>query len=237
MLLKLIVLLACVLQLSDSSLDGYREAAVEWEDDVAALIELNQQRTATPDDILFVGSSSIRLWDSIEQDMAGWSIVRRGYGGARYSDLAIYIDRLLEGHNPKAIIFFVGNDISGNADRDVTPAEVGRLTKIIADRTRQRFPHAPIFFLEVTPTPSRWEHWSKILEANRQIEQTAMTTENCYFIKTHDRYIEADTGKPNAAFFKEDQLHQNAIGYALWSSIIKAKLDEVFSGANAATSK
>ena len=49
------------------------------------------------DYLLFIGSSSIRRWVSLAEDMAPYSSINRGYGGAHYYDLIHYIDRLIEG--------------------------------------------------------------------------------------------------------------------------------------------
>ena len=36
---------------------------------------------------MFIGSSSIRLWDKLEDVMDPLKIIKRGYGGAHYRDL------------------------------------------------------------------------------------------------------------------------------------------------------
>ena len=37
--------------------------------------------------ILFIGSSSIRRWDNMTNQMAPYQVIKRGYGGAHFYDL------------------------------------------------------------------------------------------------------------------------------------------------------
>jgi hypothetical protein len=98
-------------QAAETSVAARDPEVTRWEPDIAALEALDGREADPPDAILFVGSSSIRLWDSITADMAPWSVVRRGYGGARYRDLCHFAPRLVANHDPRAIVVFVGNDI------------------------------------------------------------------------------------------------------------------------------
>ena len=130
------------------------------------------------DYVLFIGSSSIRLWDRIEDDMVPYTVVKRGYGGAHYYDLIHYISRLVEGHNnAKAIILFVANDITGKQSwdtlhRDLAPAQVKRLFKAVSkDIHKTLNKNIPIFVIETTPTPARWAVWDHTSKANNLIKR------------------------------------------------------------------
>ncbi len=227
MIIKFLLFVSFICQLqANDLLAPYREKAAEWEDDVSQLVAKNDQQLAGPDDLLFVGSSSIRLWDSIEEDMSGHQVVRRGYGGARYSDLAIYLERILDGHKPKALIYFVANDISGDETRDISPEEVGRLTLFVAETSRRKFPNTPIYFIQITPTPKRWHVWNKIAEANRCIQETTRSVDNCRFIFTQSYFLDPHTHEPIAELFREDRLHLNDKGYDLWAEAIKKGLED-----------
>ena len=50
----------------------------------------NQMLKDTSCDVLFLGSSSINLWDNIYRDMAPLKILRRSYGGAALRDMLSY---------------------------------------------------------------------------------------------------------------------------------------------------
>ena len=70
---------------------------------------------------LFIGSSSIRLWQSLEEDMKPLKVINRGFGGAHIKHINRHLDKIVFPYKPKAIIFFCGsNDINGwNSPQDV----------------------------------------------------------------------------------------------------------------------
>jgi glycerophosphoryl diester phosphodiesterase len=63
-------------------------AVQAWETDIQKFEQLDKSVTYSEDAILFAGSSSIRLWSTLEKDMAPYPVIQRGYGGAKLSDFA-----------------------------------------------------------------------------------------------------------------------------------------------------
>jgi hypothetical protein len=93
-------------------------AAVEqWESDLAALDARNQSESHPADSVLFVGSSSVRLWDTIATDMAPYHPIQRGFGGSRFSDLAVFASRLIAPHQFQALVLFAANDVTGTSQQ------------------------------------------------------------------------------------------------------------------------
>lgn len=213
-------------QLDDSFLDSYREAAVErWEKEIQRLEKLNESETHPEDSILFLGSSSIRRWDKIAVDMAPYHPIQRGYGGSKYSNVAIFSKRLIRPHSYRAVVIFVGNDISGKTT-DNTPDEVEQFIRHVIAVSKAHQPDAPVLLIEVTPTAKRWAVWPKIRELNARIREIALSTPSTYFIATAEQYLDPDS-QPRTELFVSDELHLNDEGYKLWSSIIRQRLDEV----------
>jgi lysophospholipase L1-like esterase len=204
----------------------YVESATKrWEGDIAKLETLNASESYPEDAILFIGSSSIRLWDNIAQDMSPYTPIRRGYGGARFSDLVVFAKRLITPHQYQALVVFVGNDVTGKPD-DPTAEQVQRLAQYICRVSRAHQPDAPVFLIEVTPTESRFEHWTKICAVNAKLRELALTQPGIHFIATAEHYMD-ESKQPLKKYFREDRLHQNEAGYAVWSELIKQKLDAV----------
>ena len=58
-----------------------------WEDDIVALEEATRARGALKDPVLFIGSSSIRFWTSLAEDMAPLVTIRHGFGGSKLGDI------------------------------------------------------------------------------------------------------------------------------------------------------
>ncbi len=215
-----------VLKLDDQAFAPYLATATKrWENDIAELEKLDLAESHADDAILFIGSSSIRLWDKIDDQMQPYQVIKRGYGGAKFSDLAVFAKRLIQPHPYRAMVVFVGNDISGSPD-DRTPEEVEALARYVCEVSQAHQRGAPIFIVEVTPTPLRFAHWPRICGVNSALRQLALTTPNIYFVATAQNYLTANK-QPRAELFRDDRLHQNDNGYVLWSSLIKRKLDEV----------
>jgi lysophospholipase L1-like esterase len=209
----------------------YSQSNRQFEEEVSLLESLDFEEKAGEKDILFIGSSSIRLWDNIQVDMYPYSSIKRGYGGAHFYDLIHFSERLVKNHSPKAILIFVANDITGSNDLtnivgDLSPNEVKKLFRYNYKLIRSIHKHIPIFLIETTPTPKRWKVWNKILQANKKLERFCKQVPNLYFISTRDKFIGAD-GLPIQSLFLNDELHLNVDGYKLWSSVIKSKLIEV----------
>jgi lysophospholipase L1-like esterase len=204
----------------------YRKSAVEkWEKEIAKLEELDKSERDPAHAILYIGSSSIRRWESITKDMSPWPAIRRGYGGAKFSDLVVFVDRLVNPHQFDALVVFVGNDIVGK-DTDKTPEEVLKLFQYVVERVRIEHPQQPIFLIGITPTSSRFDAWGKVQEMHEVMRKFIDSDETLHFVDTADAFLGED-GKPMDEFFVEDRLHLNAAGYELWARLIKAELERV----------
>ena len=203
--------------------DSYREAATEkWTETIDKLVARDRAESHSDRAVLFVGSSSIRLWSTIAEDMAPYEVIQRGYGGAKLSDLGVFVDRIVSPHQVQAIVLFVANDISGK-DTDATPEHVLELFKANVAIIRKSHPTTPLFYIAVTPTQSRFDHWSRIAEGNALIRSECESAENLHFISTAKAFLTID-GVPNDRLFLADRLHLNEKGYDLWASKISAVL-------------
>ena len=154
-----------------------------------------------------------------------YNVIQRGYGGAKLSDFAVYADRIIYPHPCKAIVIFVANDITGD-ENDKSPLEVSQLFRKTLYIIRRKFTDTPVFWISVTPTPSRWAVWPEIKEANGMIKEICDSHKNTYFIDT-EKYFLNSSGLPRSELFVEDKLHLNTKGYEMWSGIIKNELNNV----------
>lgn len=205
-----------------------RNAAIDrWEKDITRLESLDQSEPDHEDAVLLVGSSSIRLWEGATDALAPYPVIRRGYGGAKYSDLSVYAKRLIEPHSFRALVCFVGNDISGGKG-DHAVADVEKWVRSIIAIARDHQPDAMTLLVEVTPTPSRFDAWPKIRRLNAMLREVALTERNVSFVATAEFYLNRDD-QPRLNLFRDDHLHLNETGYQIWASLIKRRLDEVLS--------
>ena len=211
---------------TDDMIKRFEAAAVKrWSKDIAAFDELNASQKPNPNAVLFIGSSSIRRWNTMAADLTPYQTIRRGYGGAKYSDMAVFAKRIVQPHQYRAIVMFVGNGIVGSKD-DLRVDEIECLTRHIIEQSQQHQASAPFFIIEITPCEKRFDVWPTIRKANAILRKVALTTPNTYFIPTASNFLNAE-GQPRSELFVDDKLHLNADGYTLWSRLIKRRLADV----------
>ena len=211
---------------SCSPLRKYKEKDRKWAyPEIQAFERLDKTQTYAEDAILFIGSSSIRLWKTLEEDMKPYPVIQRGYGGAHFRDMVFFTDRILADHPLSMVVCFVANDISGSG-KDGTPQEVLKLFKYFIKQVRAKHPSIPIMQVAITPTQSRWRLWPQINVVNQLIKAYCEKTENLYFINTVPEFLD-EHGKPKPQWFVGDQLHLNKKGYEVWNRIIKGEIEKV----------
>lgn len=226
-MLRYIILIASIVLISCSPLSKYQDRpdVLSWENDIQKFEQLDKSETYPDNAILFAGSSSIRLWSTLEKDMAPYPVIQRGFGGSRLSDLAVYANRIFNPHPYSAIVLFVANDITGS-DQDKSPHEVAILFRNVLRTIRRSHPETPVFWIEITPTALRWKVWNEIQKANLMIKEICENQKNTYYIKTDFGFL-LTNGKPDDELFRDDKLHLNEKGYAVWTQIIKTELMKI----------
>ena len=196
-----------------------------WEPEIEKLTAPGQTEQYSNDAVIFAGSSSIRLWKTLAEDMKPYNVIQRGYGGAKLSDYAVYAGKIFSPLPGRALVLFIANDITGS-EKDKSPEEVKKLFLNVVKTFRKNHPGAPVFWIQITPTTSRWEAWPKIKEANELIRLTCEKGNKLYFIRTDQAFLN-EKGMPRDEYFVADKLHLNQDGYRIWTEIIKKELDKV----------
>ena len=224
---RVLILLFIVSSFACSPLRVYRDLpeVLAWEADIQKFEELDRTNTYPDDAVLFTGSSSIRMWNSIEEDMAPYPFIQRGFGGSRLSDFVVYTERIVYPHKSSAIVIFIANDIHGG-ETDKTPREVLRLFRYVTNTIRKEHPETPLFWIAITPTTSRWAVWPQIRQANKLIKDYCEKNDGLHYISTEGHFLNEE-GKPRDELFLSDLLHLNEDGYRLWTGIIKSELDRI----------
>ena len=200
---------------------GASEDPRVWEEDVAALEAETGARTSSGD-IVFVGSSSIRFWSTLEHDMQPFSVVQHGFGGAKLADLEFYAERLVNAYRPRAVVVFAGtNDIHPGHTKP--PETLLATYQRFVERVRADLPDVPIYYIGITPSPMRWEVWSVAQETNDLIREYGATRPALHFIETGPALL-GDNDEPDRDNYVFDGLHLSQAGYAIWTEIIHGRL-------------
>jgi lysophospholipase L1-like esterase len=191
-----------------------------WEASFAAFDAADRQRAPAPGGVVFVGSSSIRLWDGLEQAFDKVPVIKRGFGGSRLSDCAAHVDRLVVKYRPRQVIVYAGdNDLAEGA----TPAEVAASFAKLVERVQAGLPETRITFVSIKPSPLRANLLDDVREANRRILAIARANPRLDYVDVFTPMLD-ERGVPRADLYGADSLHMNDAGYALWRELISARL-------------
>lgn len=163
--------------------------------------------------ILFIGSSSFRLWKSAKEDFNNPNIVNRAFGGATLPDVINYQDDVVLKYSPKKIFIYCGENDIASSDK-VTPEVVLGNFKTLYQSIRNRFPDTPIIFVSIKPCILRWSMKDRMMAANSLIKDYLSHEKNTAFVNIWDKMLE--NGEPMKDIFIEDNLHMNKKGYAIW---------------------
>jgi lysophospholipase L1-like esterase len=195
------------------------DPAFPFSNEIAAFVRAREAGPVVQDAVLFLGSSSIRLWD-IGASFPDRAIVNRGFGGATTADVLHHYARLLPRAAPRSVIVYVGeNDLAEGA----TPDRVARELLTLLKRLRSDFPKARIACLSLKPSPIRWTLWPKMAAVNMTVAARARVV-GFEYVDMGGALLARD-GLPDASLFRPDGLHLNARGYERWTAIINGWLD------------
>src|SRR4051812_12790590 len=65
------------------------------------------------DGVVFVGSSSIVKWTTLEKDFPTVPVIKRGFGGSELADSVFYADRIVIPYHPRIVVVYAGdNDLN-----------------------------------------------------------------------------------------------------------------------------
>lgn len=189
-----------------------------WRVDMARFAE--EDRTAAPPagPVVFTGSSSVRLWETLAADFPGVPVLNRGFGGSQVRDAAWFADQIAVRYRPRRILLYAGdNDI----DAGRTPAQVLQDVQAFVARIRRDLPDVPIVYIAIKPSPSRLDQLLMQQQANAAIREWTTTTHGVAFADVASPMLDA-RGHPRAELFLADRLHMNAAGYARWRQVLAA---------------
>ena len=187
---------------------------------------LEKERTLLTYDpkLIFYGSSSIRLWESLYDDFAPWHPVNLGFGGSTLAACVWFFDRLIGPYHPDSMIVYAGDNDLGDGRH---PEEVFIFFQQLVSRTRQHFGNIPLAFISIKPSITRWNIVDSIRYTNKLIEEEINRQgNNLHFINVYNRMTD-NAGYPKREFLDPDGLHINDKGYALWKDIIQQYLSTV----------
>src|SRR5947207_206800 len=96
----------------------------KWESEIAAFEQGDRTNPPPKGAILFMGSSTIRLWKTLARDFPDHQVINRGFGGSKIADSTHFADRIIFPYQPRAIFLRAGgNDIHAGKSSEQTFAD------------------------------------------------------------------------------------------------------------------
>lgn len=189
----------------------------EWATDMARFAAEDAATPPPARPVVFTGSSSVRMWETLAADFPDVVVLNRGFGGSQVRDAVWYADEIALRYKPRQIVLYAGdNDIAEGR----SAAQVLADTQAFVARIRHTQPGTPIALLGIKPSPSRANLLSVQRDANDALRAWAATQRNVAYIDVFTPMLDAE-GVPREDLFIADRLHMNAAGYALWTDIIR----------------
>lgn len=174
--------------------------------------------------ILFVGSSSIRKWEDVQDYFPGETIINRGFGGSELTDAIRYANDIILPYHPRQIVIYSGENDLAYSDT-ITPAIVLARFKRLFNIIRSAMPGVPVIYISIKPSPSRQRLMSEMLTANKFIKQFLHSKRKTIFVDVYHKMLD-ENGKPMKDIFLDDNLHMNAKGYHIWQKALEPYLEK-----------
>jgi hypothetical protein len=205
-----------------SQLDAHRTQADydKWEKEVTALEDRDRKNPPPKEGILFLGSSTIRMWKTLGEDFPGLPVYAHGIGGSWLADSIYFADRLVFPYHPRQIVVYAG---SNDLDSHRTPERVLSDFKILVKTIQARLPQTRIMYLPVRPCEVYGKFLDKVRITDELLQAYCATDARLLYIDTYTCSLTAD-GQLRPEIFMADQLHLNREGYAIWSAVIRPYL-------------
>lgn len=197
--------------------------SAQFEPDIVAFEQADSVVRRRPGGVVFVGSSSIRLWSSLGDDLPAAAPINRGFGGSRLRDTTFYADRIVVPYQPRAVVVYAGdNDLAEGR----SPQQVRDDFAALVTRLRAQLPQARIAFISIKPSPAREALLGSMREANDLVRDYARSQQGVDYLDVATPMLGPD-GQPRGELFLADRLHMNASGYAIWTDVVGKWLDRL----------
>lgn len=192
----------------------------KWEKDIARFEVMDKEKPQKKGQIVFVGSSSIRMW-KLDKSFPGLDAINRGFGGSQIEDSTYYAQRIVTNYEPRTIVMYAGdNDLAAGKSADQVSQDFTAFVK----KVREKQPKAKIVFVAIKPSIARWKNVDNVRKANTMIAKQCADGERMVFIDI-DKPMMGDDGKPRPELFLKDGLHMSDEGYAIWDALVKPELE------------
>ena len=189
----------------------------KWEKEISAYEASDKTNHPPRGALLFIGSSTVRLWKSLPQDFPSAKVINRGFGGSQIVDSTHFAERVIFPYKPSKVFLRAGgNDLwAGKSAKEVFGDFKEFVTKV-----HGKLPKTEIVFVSLSPSIARWKQADKEKAVNTMVEESVKHNRGLKYIDTYPLPLGSD-GQPRPELFLPDKLHFNAEGYKLLAECVR----------------
>jgi lysophospholipase L1-like esterase len=216
------VTLLALFAIVPGTLSAQEDPFARWEGAIKKYEEEDAKNAPPRGAVLFVGSSSIRLWGDLADAFPDHRVINRGFGGSTIADSTHFAERIVIKHRPRIVVLYAGdNDLA----RKKTPEQVASDFAAFVARIHKDLPDTRVLFISIKPSTARLALFDQIKKANGLIEEMCKMDKRLEFVDVFTPMLDKE-GKPNPELLKKDGLHPNEKAYALWAEKVRPLLGE-----------
>ena len=180
-----------------------------WEAEIKAFESADRDKPPPTGGVLFIGSSTIRLWTTLAQDFPDCQVLNRGFGGSEIVDSTHFADRIIFPYRPRQVFLRAGgNDIHAGRLPGEVAADFAEFVRVV----HENLPETEVVFISLCPAPARWGEKDKNQRLDELVRELALHMPRVAFVDCFDLSLFPD-GRPRSQLFVDDQLHFNPRGY------------------------
>jgi lysophospholipase L1-like esterase len=196
-----------------------------YEEEVKHLEQKRQSGEASSGTIVFYGSSSIRLWETLSSDFPHiQSPVNLGFGGSTLAACTWFFDRLVVPYQPKSLVVYAGDNDLGDGRH---PEEIYQFFFTLLQKVKHSLGPIRFSFISIKPSPCRWASAGQIQYTNELIRNEIAPYETYRYIDVFTPMLDTN-GNPRRELFVEDGLHLSKAGYEVWRQALQSQADQIF---------
>lgn len=192
----------------------------KWEKEIAAYEQADRASPPPKGGLLFVGSSTIRLWRTLASDFPQHQVINRGFGGSQIADSTHFAERIIFPYAPRMILLRAGgNDIHAGKSPELVFSDF----RAFVAKVHEKLPDTQIAYIALSPSIARWDEKEKGEALNRMIREYTREIAGLKYIAA-DSISLGPEGKPRPDLFVADKLHFSPEGYKLLAECVKPHL-------------
>lgn len=208
--MKRLIAVSCFLLIAFSI-----SAQTDFSDEVAEIVQQSQSM-GYDEPVVFIGSSSIKMWKTLESDFSDFQVLNHGFGGAQFSDILNFQNELIGEFEPSMIVVYAGdNDLASGKE----PAIIAEQAENFVDGLRRLAHGSPAVIISAKPSVARWELKEKYEELNSLLQEVANGHDHVVFVDVWTPMLKRN-GEVNQKLYLEDGLHMNENGYEIWKNAL-----------------